>query len=103
MIYLGIGCFVATYIATVGFIYTGEHITQKLRQKYLRAVLRQNIAFFDKLGAGEVTTRITADMNAVQDGLSQKVSLTLSGVATFVTALVVGFIKRFVELLAIYL
>ncbi|KIM92690.1 hypothetical protein OIDMADRAFT_62313 [Oidiodendron maius Zn] len=79
--------------ATVGFIYTGEHITQKIREQYLAAVLRQNIAFFDKLGAGEITTRITADTNLVQEGISEKISLTLTAIATFITAFVIGFVK----------
>jgi len=92
-IYLAVGEFVTIYIATVGFIYTGEHITQKIREQYLAAILRQNIAFFDKLGAGEITTRITADTNLVQDGLSQKIGLTLTAVATFITAFVIGFVK----------
>lgn len=55
--------------------------------------MRQNIAFFDKLGAGEITTRITADTNLIQDGISEKVGLTLTAAATFVTAFVIGFIK----------
>ncbi|KAE8452078.1 hypothetical protein EG329_002244 [Mollisiaceae sp. DMI_Dod_QoI] len=92
-VYLAIASFCAIYIATVGFIYTGEHITQKLREEYLGAVLRQNIAYFDKLGAGEITTRITSDMANIQAGISEKLGLTLTGVSTFVAALVVGFVK----------
>ena len=49
-----------------GFSYTGERMTQKIREAYLRAILRQNVAFFDNVGAGEVATRITADMNLIQ-------------------------------------
>lgn len=92
-VYLAIGEFFTVYIANVGFMYTGEHVTQKIREHYLRAILRQNIAFFDKLGAGEVTTRITADTNLIQDGLSEKIPLTISGIATFITAFVIGFVK----------
>ena len=55
--------------------------------------MRQNIAFFDKLGAGEITTRITADTNLVQDGISEKIGLTLTAIATFITAFVIGFVK----------
>ena len=92
-IYLAIAEWVTIYTCTVGFIYTGEHITQKIREQYLAAILRQNIAFFDKLGAGEITTRITADTNLVQDGISEKVALTLTAIATFITAFVIGFVK----------
>ena len=92
-VYLAIGEFVMIYAATVGFIYTGDHVASKVREEYLRAILRQNIGYFDKLGAGEITTRITADTNLVQDGISEKVALTLTGVATFIAAFVIGFIR----------
>ncbi|KAI9837523.1 MAG: GTPase-activating protein [Sarea resinae] len=92
-VYLAIAKFVTVYISTVGFLYTGEHVTQKIREQYLAAILRQNIAFFDKLGAGEITTRITSDTNLIQDGMSQKVALTLTAVAMFITAFVIGFVK----------
>ena len=92
-LYLAIGEFVTIYTCTVGFIYTGEHIAGKIREQYLAAILRQNIAFFDKLGAGEITTRITADTNLIQDGISEKIALTLTAMATFVTAFVIAFIK----------
>ena len=76
----------------VCLIYTGEAISRKMREKYLEAILRQNIGFFDKLGAGEITTRITGDTNLIQDGISQKVALTLQSISTFITAFVIGFV-----------
>lgn len=92
-LYLGIGEFCTIYIATAGFIYTGEHVSAKIREQYLAAILRQNIGYFDLLGAGEITTRITADTNLIQDGISEKVGLTLTALATFVTAFAIGFAK----------
>ncbi|GAQ08512.1 leptomycin B resistance protein pmd1 [Aspergillus lentulus] len=92
-VYLAIGEFATIYLATVGFIYTGDHIVQQIRVEYLRAILRQNIAFFDTLGAGEITTRITADTNLIQDGISEKVGLALTGLSTFVTAFIIAYIK----------
>ena len=92
-IYLGIAEFFTVYIHMVGQIYTGEHITQKVREHYLEAILRQNIAYFDMLGSGEVTTRITADTNLFQDGISEKVGLTLTAIATFVTAFIIAYVK----------
>jgi ATP-binding cassette subfamily B (MDR/TAP) protein 1 len=59
----------------------------------LAAILRQNIGFFDKLGAGEITTRITSDTSQVQDGMSEKVALTMTAVSTFLVAFIIGFIK----------
>ncbi|KAA8641945.1 putative ABC multidrug transporter [Aspergillus tanneri] len=92
-VYLAIAEFFTIALATVGFIYTGDHVVQRIRVAYLRAILRQNVAFFDTLGAGEVTTRITADTNTIQDGISEKVGLTFTGLSTFVTAFVIAYIK----------
>lgn len=92
-VYLAIGEFVCVYISTVGFIYTGEHISAKIREHYLESCMRQNIGFFDKLGAGEVTTRITADTNQIQDGMSEKVGNTLMAFSTFIAAFIIGFVN----------
>ncbi|KAF2743772.1 leptomycin B resistance protein pmd1 [Sporormia fimetaria CBS 119925] len=91
-VYLGIASLFSTYASMMGFSYTGEKIAQRLREQYLRAIFRQNIAFFDFLGAGEVTTRISADMNLVQDGVGQKIALFVSGISMFVTGIIVGFV-----------
>ncbi|KAI8949696.1 hypothetical protein F4801DRAFT_387310 [Xylaria longipes] len=57
-VYITIGQFVSVHISTAGFMITGEKITQRLREKYLAAILRQNIQFFDVLGAGEITKEL---------------------------------------------
>ncbi|KAJ4353194.1 uncharacterized protein N0V89_004920 [Didymosphaeria variabile] len=92
-VYLAIGQFATIYIATVGFNYVGEHIAAKVRANYLAGLLRQNMAYFDLLGAGEITTRITADTNLIQDGISGKLALTLQGIATFITAYIISYIR----------
>jgi ATP-binding cassette subfamily B (MDR/TAP) protein 1 len=89
----GIASFFTSWISVVGFSYTGERITQQIRELYLRAIFRQNIAFFDFLGSGEVTTRISSDMNLVQDGIGQKIGLFVSGISAFVTAIIIGFVR----------
>jgi ATP-binding cassette subfamily B (MDR/TAP) protein 1 len=92
-VYLGIASFFTSWISIVGFSYTGERITQQIRELYLRAIFRQNIAFFDFLGSGEVTTRISSDMNLVQDGIGQKIGLFITGVSGFITAIIIGFVR----------
>lgn len=53
-----------TYTYMSGWVYTGEVNAKRLREHYLRAVLRQDVAYFDKVGAGEVATRIQTDTRA---------------------------------------
>ncbi|KMQ43076.1 ABC transporter type 1, transmembrane domain [Trichophyton rubrum] len=71
-VYLGIAMFFFIYITTVGFYY---------------------VAFFDTLGAGDVTTRITSDMNLIQEGITSKVSMGLIAVATFCSAYTITYIQ----------
>jgi ATP-binding cassette subfamily B (MDR/TAP) protein 1 len=84
LVYIGIGMLATTYIYMYSWIYSGEMTTRRIREAYLRSVLRQNVAFFDKIGAGEVTTRITSDMHLIQEGISEKIPITFQFIAQFV-------------------
>ena len=57
----GVGLFVCTYIYMAIWVYTSEATAKRIRELYLKAVLRQDVAFFDNVGAGEITTRIQTD------------------------------------------
>ncbi|KAL4898018.1 P-loop containing nucleoside triphosphate hydrolase protein [Aspergillus ambiguus] len=92
-VYLAIGMFFIIGLSTIGFVYTGDRVVQKIRVQYLRAVFRQNIAFFDTLGAGEVTNRIVTDTNGIQNGISQPAASLVSGLSGFVTAFIVAYVK----------
>ena len=60
----GVGVLVCTYVYMCGWVYTGEVNAKRVREHYLQAVLRQDVAYFDKVGAGEVATRIQTDTRA---------------------------------------
>lgn len=92
-VYLAIGQFFVVYISTAGFIHTGERISAKIREQYLFSCMRQNIGFFDKTGAGEITNRISADINLVQDGISERIPVTIAACAMFITAYIIGFVN----------
>ncbi|EPX71095.1 leptomycin efflux transporter Pmd1 [Schizosaccharomyces octosporus yFS286] len=92
-VYIAIGVFGCSFVYTVAFIVSGERISREIRKQYLHAVLSQNVGYFDHLGAGEITTRITSDTNYIQDGLGEKVGLVLSSASTFVSGFVIGFIR----------
>lgn len=62
--------FVCTYTYMVIWVYTGEISAKRIREKYLQAVLRQDIAYFDSVGAGEVATRIQTDTRMSLSSLS---------------------------------
>ena len=53
--------FAANLIFMSIWSYTSEVASKRLRESYLAAILRQDIAYFDNVGAGEVATRIETD------------------------------------------
>ncbi|KAI0252876.1 ABC transporter type 1, transmembrane domain-containing protein [Lactifluus subvellereus] len=92
--YIGVGMFICTYIYMCIWVYTAEVAAKRIRERYLRAILRQDITFFDKVGPGEVTTRIQTDTHLVQQGLSEKVALTVTFISAFVTGFVLAFARN---------
>lgn len=58
---LGIGTFVATWIANALPMYTSERQLAVIRRKYMRALLRQDAAWFDTNRSGEAATRMAEE------------------------------------------
>ncbi|KAJ3876935.1 P-loop containing nucleoside triphosphate hydrolase protein [Lentinula edodes] len=94
LVIIGIGMFVCTYLYMYIWTYTGEVNAKRIREHYLQAVLRQDIQFFDKVGAGEVATRIQTDTHLVQQGISEKVALVVNFLAAFVTGFVLAYARN---------
>ncbi|KAJ3989819.1 P-loop containing nucleoside triphosphate hydrolase protein [Lentinula detonsa] len=94
LVIIGIGMFVCTYVYMYIWTYTGEINAKRIRERYLQAVLRQDIQFFDKVGAGEVATRIQTDTHLVQQGISEKVALVVNFLAAFVTGFVLAYARN---------
>ncbi|KIP08244.1 hypothetical protein PHLGIDRAFT_127165 [Phlebiopsis gigantea 11061_1 CR5-6] len=93
LVYIGIGSFVCTFLYMYIWVYTGEIGTKRLREKYLQAILRQDVAFFDNVGAGEVATRIQTDTHLVQLGTSEKVPVVVSYIAAFVCGMILAYVR----------
>jgi ATP-binding cassette, subfamily B (MDR/TAP), member 1 len=53
---------------------TGERQAARIRALYLKSILRQDIAFFDKdMTTGQVVERMSGDTLLVQDAIGEKV------------------------------
>ncbi len=84
----------AVYIHTTAFTLTATRATRTLRLEYIRAILRQDITYFDTCSPGSVATKISNNANLIQAGLSEKVGVTIQGLAMLVSAFVVAFIRQ---------
>ncbi|KAL2158817.1 hypothetical protein VTH06DRAFT_4009 [Thermothelomyces fergusii] len=94
IVYLAIAQFVTIYAHLTCWALYGTRLAQRLRERYLASLLRQEPSYFDRLPAGEVASRLSADIQTIRSGTSEKVGICLSSVSFFVTAYVVAFIKN---------
>ncbi|XP_074557178.1 putative multidrug resistance protein [Curcuma longa] len=94
LIYLACGGFVASFLEGYCWTRTGERQAARMRARYLRAVMRQDIEYFDlNAGSGtEVITSVSSDSLVVQDVLSEKVPNFVMNASTFLGSYVVAFV-----------
>lgn len=90
-VYIAIGGLIVWFISTAGFTYTGAKMTRKIKVRYMEALLRQNMAIFDDIGTGQLVAQLGADLNVIQEALSQKLSLTISSMGTLIATYVISF------------
>nr|XP_054767522.1 ATP-dependent translocase ABCB1-like [Lytechinus pictus] len=65
---LGVAALLASIIQGIGFAKSGGELTLRLRSMMFRALLRQNVAFFDdkRNGTGALTTKLATDVSLIQ-------------------------------------
>jgi len=59
LVYLGIAALVCAYFRTAMFVLVGQSQANKIRKEYVRAILRQEIGWYDGKLSGELTTRLS--------------------------------------------
>ncbi|KAM1009532.1 hypothetical protein FF1_044956 [Malus domestica] len=93
-IYLAFASWVACFLEGYCWTRTGERQTARMRSRYLKAVLRQDVGYFDLhvTSTSEVVTSISSDIQVIQDVLGEKVPDFLSKVSTFIAGYMVAFI-----------
>ncbi|KAK4477406.1 hypothetical protein RD792_016627 [Penstemon davidsonii] len=83
-------CFLEGYCWTR----TGERQASRLRTRYLKAVMRQDIGYFDLhvTSTAEVIESVSSDSLVIQDAISEKVPVFVMNLSTFIGSYVVAFI-----------
>eukprot|EP00258_Populus_trichocarpa_P025336 XP_024441355.1 ABC transporter B family member 21 [Populus trichocarpa] len=93
-VYLGIGSAVAAFLQVACWMVTGERQAARIRGTYLKTILKQDVAFFDKeTNTGEVVGRMSGDTVLIQDAMGEKVGKFIQLVSTFIGGFIVAFVK----------
>ncbi|XP_071144835.1 ATP-dependent translocase ABCB1-like isoform X2 [Mytilus edulis] len=81
------------YLQIACFMTACERQVNKIRKQFFQAILRQEIGWFDKHQSGELTTRLSDDLERVREGIGDKLSLLIQFVAQFFAGFAIGFYK----------
>uniref|UniRef100_A0A4W5MJL4 Bile salt export pump n=1 Tax=Hucho hucho TaxID=62062 RepID=A0A4W5MJL4_9TELE len=64
-----------------------------IRKMYFRKVMRMEIGWFDCNSTGELNTRMSDDINKINDAIADQVSIFIQRFTTFVCGFAMGFVK----------
>ncbi|KAF3622951.1 putative ABC transporter B family member 8 [Capsicum annuum] len=87
---LGLTVMVVAFMEGYCWSKTSERQVLKIRYKYLKAILRQEVGFFDSQEAttSEITNSISKDTSLIQEVLSEKVPIFLMHTTVFISGVV---------------
>ncbi|KAL8480032.1 hypothetical protein ACS0TY_026820 [Phlomoides rotata] len=93
-VYLALGSGVAAFSQVSCWMITGESQGVRIRNLYLKAVLRQDIGYFDKeTNTGEIVERISTHTAIIQDAIGEKVGKFLQLTSSFIGGFGITFSK----------
>uniref|UniRef100_A0A4W3JZC6 ATP-binding cassette sub-family B member 5 n=1 Tax=Callorhinchus milii TaxID=7868 RepID=A0A4W3JZC6_CALMI len=93
--YLGIAgiALICGYIQVSFWVLTSARQTRRLRKAFFHSVLGKEISWFDLSPTGQLNTRLTADINKINEGIGDKIGLLFQYLTSFVGGVIIGFIK----------
>ncbi|XP_075951113.1 bile salt export pump [Anarhichas minor] len=93
--YVGIGAavFLLGYFQISLWVTTAARQIQLIRKMYFSKVMRMEIGWFDCTSVGELNTRMSDDINKINDAIADQVAIFLQRFTTFVCGFCIGFVK----------
>uniref|UniRef100_A0A4W5MMH3 Bile salt export pump n=1 Tax=Hucho hucho TaxID=62062 RepID=A0A4W5MMH3_9TELE len=93
--YVAIGCavFLLGYLQISLWVMSAARQIQIIRKMYFRKVMRMEIGWFDCNSTGELNTRMSDDINKINDAIADQVSIFIQRFTTFVCGFAMGFVK----------
>ncbi|KAL9424700.1 hypothetical protein AB3S75_031759 [Citrus x aurantiifolia] len=94
LLYLALGSWVACFLEGYCWTRTGERQATRMRARYLKAVLRQDVGYFDLhvTSTAEVITSVSNDSLVIQDAISEKLPNFVMNASLFFGCYLVAFL-----------
>ncbi|XP_071977907.1 bile salt export pump-like isoform X2 [Engystomops pustulosus] len=93
--YGGIGCAVLIlgYIQISFWVTAAARQIQRIRKLYFRKVMRMEIGWFDCTSVGELNSRMSDDINKINDAIADQVGMFVQRFTTFIFGFLLGFVN----------
>ncbi|KAJ3578927.1 hypothetical protein NPX13_g1645 [Xylaria arbuscula] len=91
---IGLARFFLTWLYSSGSTIAAYRIARNIRHEYLKAALRQEVAFFDAGKSGSIAVQAANNGKLIQTGISEKLGLVFQGLSTLVSSLIVAFVTQ---------
>ncbi|KAJ3332060.1 hypothetical protein HDU93_009372, partial [Gonapodya sp. JEL0774] len=96
LIFLGVGvaCFFSGYLQYTMLLLSAEHQLKTMRDTYFRAILRQDIGWFESGNhTGDLTNRLQSDTSLIKDGMAEKLGVVVQCSAQFVAGVLIAYTR----------
>ncbi|KAI3773274.1 hypothetical protein L1987_47799 [Smallanthus sonchifolius] len=94
---------IGAYLQIACWRLVGERSAHRIRTKYLRAVLRQDVSFFDTdISTSDIMHGISSDVAQIQEVMGDKMAHFIYHIFTFICGYTVGFLKSWKVSLAVF-
>ena len=87
-----IGCIsiLSGYLQVAFWTMSAERQTRTIRKTLFRSILRKEIMYFDTHKTGELSIKLTDDVDKIRGGMGDKISITVQFLSSFTTGFIIG-------------
>ncbi|XP_027146571.1 bile salt export pump [Larimichthys crocea] len=89
---IGFGVLIVSYFQIAFWVTAAARQIHQIRKTYFRKIMRMEIGWFDCNSVGELNTRISDDINKINNAIADQMSIFIERISTFVFGFMVGFI-----------
>uniref|UniRef100_A0A3B3S5S1 ABC-type xenobiotic transporter n=1 Tax=Paramormyrops kingsleyae TaxID=1676925 RepID=A0A3B3S5S1_9TELE len=90
---IGVAVLILGTFQVMLFLLAATRQTKRIRERYFHSVIHQQMGWFDTHQIGVLITRLTDDINTINDGLGDKICLFVQFFCAFIAGLIIGFIN----------
>ncbi|KAL3285372.1 hypothetical protein HHI36_019479 [Cryptolaemus montrouzieri] len=93
MVCIGSAMLILGYISMETFSYTAMKQIYRIRSLYTERALKQDISWYDQHQTGDFASKMSDDLNKLEEGMGDKIPLFLYMQAVFIASLILAFVK----------